>query len=114
MIIRRIEEFTRGWLVGDFEPSILKTKDFEVGVLTHKKGEEWPRHVHKHAVEYNVLLSGSMMVQAGRDNEWDKLIEGDVFIIDKNEPCFPVFLEDCKVLVIKVPSVIGDKTIVEV
>ena len=36
----------RGWFIGDFEPSVLKTKDFEVGVLVHPKGEKWPAHFH--------------------------------------------------------------------
>ena len=52
----------RGWLIGDFEPSALKTKDFEVGVLTHLKDEQWPAHYHPLGTEYNVLLEGSMKV----------------------------------------------------
>lgn len=28
---------TKGWFVGDFEPSILKTKNCEVGVKSYKK-----------------------------------------------------------------------------
>ena len=103
MIIKRIEDFYRGWLIGDFEPSLIRTKDFEVGVLTHKKGEYWPKHYHKLADEYNVLLEGKMSVNG------QNLNKGDVFIIEKNEVSEPVFLEDCTVLVIKVPSVIGDK-----
>jgi len=34
-----MSDMHRGWYIGDFTPSIIKTKDFEVGYLTHKKGE---------------------------------------------------------------------------
>lgn len=99
----KLEEFKRGWIIGNFEPSIIKTEQFEVGVLTHKKGEVWPKHYHVIAVEYNVLLEGKMKIA-------DKILEkNDVFVFEKNEIADPVFLEDCKVLCVKVPSVIGDK-----
>ena len=103
MIIKRLEDFTRGWLMGDFEPSLIRTKDFEVGILTHTKGEVWPKHYHKLADEYNVLVKGKMTVNG------IELNTGDVFIIEKNEVSEPKFLEDCTVLVIKIPSIIGDK-----
>jgi len=45
-----------GWFIGDFEPSVLRTSDFEVCYKEHKKGEDWPRHYHKEATEYNLLL----------------------------------------------------------
>ena len=103
MIIKRLEDFTRGWFMGDFEPSLIRTKDFEVGILTHTKGEVWPKHYHKLADEYNVLVKGKMTVNG------TELNTGDVFIIEKNEVSEPKFLEDCTVLVIKIPSIIGDK-----
>ena len=97
---------TRGWFIGDFEPSLLKTKDFEVGILTHKKGEEWPKHYHKIATEYTVLISGSMTICG-------ELIEtGTIFILEPNEIADPVFHEDCTVVVVKTPSVVGDKYVV--
>jgi len=98
-----LKDFTRGWIIGDFDPSILRTKDFEVGVLTHTKGEFWSPHYHKIAQEINVLLSGSMSCNG-------KLFApGDIFVFDQGEVCSPIFHEDCKILVVKIPSVIGDK-----
>lgn len=93
----------RGWFIGSFEPSILKTNDFEVGVVTHKKNEHWEEHYHKISTEYNVLLKGEMTINGIR------LTEGDIFAIEPNESALPVFIEDCSILCIKVPSVIGDK-----
>ena len=106
MLTQKISEMTRGWFIGDFEPSVLKTKEFEVGVLTHKKGEQCPKHYHKVATEVTLLLSGSMTICG-------QLIEaGTIFTIEPNEIADPVFHEDCTVLVIKTPSVIGDKYVV--
>lgn len=103
MIKRRIEEFTRGWIIGDFEPSILKTKDFEVALLTHKKGEVWAKHYHKIGTEHNVLISGSMSI-------CDTLMEpGDVFTFNPGDVADPIFHEDCKILCVKTPSIPGDK-----
>ncbi len=103
MQIRSLKDFVRGWFIGNFEPSVLKAKDFEVGVLTHPKGENWPRHYHKIATEINVLLEGSMTIN-------NTIIETNtVFTIEPNESTKAEFLTDCKVLCIKVPSVPGDK-----
>jgi quercetin dioxygenase-like cupin family protein len=100
---RQLSEMIRGWFIGDFEPSILRTKDFEVGVLFHPKGQIWPAHLHKIATEYNVLINGKMCLNG-------VFIEkGDIFVIDKGEVAVPEYLEDCTVLCIKVPSVVGDK-----
>jgi len=103
MKLFNISNMTRGWIVGDFDPSILRTKDFEVGLLTHKKGEVWPKHYHALATEYNVLIEGSMTVQNTLINP------GDIFIFDPMEIADPVFHEDCRLLCIKVPSVPKDK-----
>ena len=107
----RIEDFHRGWFIGDFEPSILRTKDFEVGLLTHSKGEYWEPHFHKEAIEYNVLISGEMTI-VHEDDSFTHLKPGDVFAFEKGEVSAPHFHEDCKILVVKVPSVKGDKYVV--
>jgi hypothetical protein len=99
----RIENFLRGWFIGDFCPSVLKTKDFEVGVLTHYKNENWPEHYQKIATEFNVLISGSLSI----NNE--TFIPGDIFIIKPGEIIKPIFNEDCIVVCIKVPSIPNDK-----
>jgi quercetin dioxygenase-like cupin family protein len=103
MIKRRIEEFTRGWIIGDFEPSLLRTKDFEVALLTHKQGEVWPKHYHKIGTEYNVLISGSMTVDG------TLMQAGDVFVFNPNDVADPVFHQDCTILCVKTPSIPGDK-----
>ena len=104
----KIATFKRGWFIGNFEPSVLKTEAFEVGLLSHHKGEYWAPHYHKEATEYNVLISGKMAIHFD-DGYVEQINAGDVFIFEKGEVSRPEFLEDCKVLVVKVPSIIGDK-----
>jgi hypothetical protein len=99
----RLEDMKRGWLIGDFSPSILRTSAFEVAYLNHKKDEVWAPHVHMIADEYNVLICGSMKL----NNE--ELSQGDIFIIKKGMLVKPTFYEDCEILCIKVPSIPTDK-----
>lgn len=106
MKVGRITDFYRGWVIGDFEPSLLKTKDFEIGILHHPKGEKWAAHYHKVATEYNILISGSMRLC---DVE---LVAGDTFVIEPNEIADPIFHEDCTIVCIKTPSNTKDKYLV--
>ena len=103
MKIQKINAMWRGWFIGDFEPTALKTKDFEVGLLTHKKGEFWRAHYHKIATEINVLVSGSMTI-SGKD-----IFPGDIFVLEPHEIAEPLFHEDCVIVCIKTPSIPGDK-----
>lgn len=103
MNVSKISDYVRGWFIGDFDPTVFRTKDFEVGVLTHLKGEKWPPHYHKESIEYNVLVSGKMMVQG------KELNSGDVFVFERGEIANPIFLEDCTVVCVKVPSIPSDK-----
>jgi len=97
------KNYTGGWFIGDFSPVSYKTSDFEIGYKIHLKGEKWPIHFHKIAKEINYLIKGKMIIQNR------ELIEGDVFIIHPNEIADPVFLEDCELIVVKIPSVKNDK-----
>ena len=57
--------------------------------------------------EYNYLISGRMIINNTEINA------GTIFSFQRGEIADPVFLEDCIVVVVKVPSIPGDKTIIE-
>jgi len=99
-------DYTRGWLIGNFEPSIIKTTEYELGILRHKKDEKWAFHYHVETKEINILLKGKMIINNVLINE------KTVFIFEKNMISCPLFLEDCVVLCIKLPSLPGDKVII--
>lgn len=92
-----------GWYIGDFTPSVFRTKEFEVCVKHHPKDEDWPDHYHAEAIEINYLISGMMQVN-------DMYIgPGAIFVFEPFEVARPRFISDCVVVVVKVPSIPGDK-----
>ena len=92
-----------GWFVGNFEPSAHRTISCEVCYKIHAKGEKWDIHYHKLATEINYLIRGTMTIGG------QTLCAGDIFTIAPNEIADPEFLEDCELIVVKLPSVKGDK-----
>lgn len=98
-----VDDFKGGWFIGDFEPTVLKTKDFEVAFKEHHAGEYWAAHYHLVSDEINYLISGEMEINGTR------LVGPVVFRIGKGEISRPVFITDVKLIVVKVPSIPGDK-----
>lgn len=108
MIEYNIDQFKLGWFIGDFEPSILRTKDFEVAYRVQKKDEYHAPHVHPIGVEYNYLIKGQMTIN-GR-----KFVGPTVFVIEAGEECYPVMDTDCELIIVKTPSLPNDKVLLEV
>lgn len=98
-----MKDMKGGWFVGDFEPSSHKTRDFEVCYKVHNKGDIWPIHYHKVAYEINYLIRGKMIV-SGKE-----LLAGQIFVFEPGEVADPKFLTDCELIVVKTPSIVGDK-----
>ncbi len=96
-----------GWFVGNFEPSAFKTASAEVCYKIHPKGEKWDKHYHRIATEINLMVRGKISING------EIFKPGEIFLIEPNEIVSPEFLEDCELVVVKVPSVSGDKYVVE-
>ena len=106
MKLFKIEDFKGGWFIGDFEPTAYRTAACEVCRKLHHKGEKWDKHFHRVATEINCIISGTMTLK-------DTLLQtGDVFVLEPNEIADPEFLSDCLLIVVKVPSIPGDKYVV--
>jgi mannose-6-phosphate isomerase-like protein (cupin superfamily) len=101
--ISSLKDMKRGWFLGDFLPCAYSSKEVEVGILEHKKGEEWPAHIHKRGDEINVLLSGSMQINT------QPISAGQVFVIPKGHLTKATFFEDCRIVCVKLPSDTRDK-----
>jgi quercetin dioxygenase-like cupin family protein len=102
----KLNNFIKGWLVGDFEPALFKSKDVEVGVKYYKAGDKEENHYHKIATEYSIVLYGAIRML----NQTFK--EGDIVTVLPNIQNQFECIEDACVMIIKTPSVIGDKYIV--
>lgn len=96
-------QFKGGWFVGDFEPSAYRTSACEVSYKTHHAGEYWAPHYHEIGDEINYLMSGTMEING------ERLEAPVVFVIGKGEISRPVFITDVALIVVKLPSVPGDK-----
>lgn len=103
MHIERLEQFTKGWVVGDFEPSIIRTSDVEVSVRYYKAGDSEAEHVHKIAKEITIVVSGVFEMNGV------VLEAGDIVTLEPGESAAFKCIEDGANTVIKMPSVIGDK-----
>ncbi len=107
MKIQKLSDMKCGWFIGDFEPCVLRTKDFEVAVHRHKAGEFHASHVHNFSTEYNCLIQGKMSLNG------ISLNAGDIFTIDMGEEARDIiFQEDCVLVVVKTPSIPSDKQLI--
>lgn len=102
----QLKDFTRGWIIGDFDPSIMRTKDFELMIRHYKTGDTEQKHVHKIADEITVIVSGTFKMNG------EILTAGDIVHLAPGEPADFECIEDGATTVIKTPSVIGDKYLV--
>ncbi len=107
MKIQRLKDFTRGWLVGDFEPSVLKTDKFEFGIKKYQTGDEEERHYHAIAKEISVIITGKFYMNS------DVLSEGDIVLLEPGESSKFKCLESGYTAVIKTPSARNDKYIIQ-
>lgn len=94
-----------GWFIGDFEPSLFKTNNFEISVKKYKKGEYERSHYHKIATEFTVITSGRVKMNGVEYKD------GDIIKIYPNESTDFLVLEDTITTVVKIPSVKNDKYI---
>ena len=102
----RLDNFVKGWVVGNFEPTLFQTDDFEVAVKNYKAGDYEEKHYHKVATEWTIISKGRVLMNGVEYSE------GDVITIEPNEATDFKVLEDTTTTVIKIPCAKGDKYLV--
>ena len=107
MKVNKLNDMFKGWVVGNFEPSLFKTDDFEVAVKTYKKGDYEAKHYHKVATEITIISKGRVLM----NNELYE--EGDIITMEPGEATDFRATNDVITTVIKFPCVNDDKYIVE-
>ncbi len=75
----RLEAMTKGWFVGDFSPTLHRTRDIEVAVKHYRAGDHEPAHYHKIAREFTAVISGRVRMS---DREFGP---GDIIEIEPGE-----------------------------
>lgn len=105
MEVHKIKNMFKGWFIGNFEPSLFKTNDVEVGLKEYSAGASEDKHYHKIATEYTVIVSGEVEMNGIR------YAEGDIIVIHPNESTDFKALTNVKTLVVKLPGASNDKYI---
>jgi quercetin dioxygenase-like cupin family protein len=101
--VATLADMKGGWFAGDFEPTLLKTPAFEAACKYYAAGAREARHVHRVATEITLIASGSVMMNG-------RIVKaGELVVLEPNEPADFAALEDTITMVVKVPSVAGDK-----
>ena len=101
-----LKDFTRGWLVGDFEPSIINTDQFEFGIKEYQTGDQEDEHYHAIARELSVVISGHFEMNG------QELGPGDIVLLEPGEGAKFRCLESGGNAIIKMPSVKNDKFVI--
>lgn len=94
---------TNGWFVGDFAPTALETSAAEVAVKPYSAGACEARHVHKVATEVTLILNGEVEMSGVRYKS------GDIIVLAPGEATDFKAITDVITVVVKLPSVKGDK-----
>jgi quercetin dioxygenase-like cupin family protein len=102
----KIEDFVKGWIIGDFLPSLYKNSQFEVAVKFFKQGEREPSHKQLTATEVTVVVEGEIRLG---DCTFKR---GDVISIPPHEVADFESLTDSSLMCIKFPSLPNDKVVV--
>lgn len=104
MKIAKLEDMIKGWFVGNFEPTLLRTNDVEVAVKSYKKGDYEEKHYHKIATELTVITRGRVKMNG------IEYKEGDIIVMEPGEATDFECLEDgSQNVVVKIPGANNDK-----
>ena len=103
MKVSSLDDMKGGWFIGDFEPTCWRTRDFEVTCKHYEAGDVEARHVHRIATEITLIVLGQAMMNG------QIFSTGDIIRLEPGEPTDFQALEDTITVVVKVPSVVGDK-----
>ena len=103
MNTRRLDEMVGGWMVGDFEPSCYRTTACEVACKHYQAGDREPAHVHRIASELTLIVAGDVRMN-GR-----QFTAGDIVRLEPGEATDFEALTAVTTVVVKLPSVRGDK-----
>ena len=106
MKIAMLSHFIRGWFIGNFEPSLYKTNEVEVGYRTFKSNDTEQKHFHKIATEINLVTKGVILMNGV------VFRQGSIVTLEPNEVANFRVIEDTEMVVVKLPGANNDKYIV--
>ena len=103
MKISKLDDMIKGWFVGNFDPTLIKTNEVEVAVKKYKAGDSEDTHYHKIATEITVVVSGRIRMNG------KEYVAGDIIVMEPGEATDFEALEDTSCTVVKYPGANNDK-----
>ena len=103
MRTEKLENMTKGWFVGNFEPTLYRTNEVEAAVKKYDAGDYEKKHYHKIATEITVITKGIVRMN-GRE-----YTAGDIIIMEPAEVTDFYAVTDSENVVIKIPGANNDK-----
>jgi hypothetical protein len=100
-----LKEFIKGWFVGNFDPSLIKTNDVEIAIKKYKAGDCESSHYHKLATEITAIVSGEVEMNGV------KYSSDDIIVIEPYDRTDFKCLTDVVTVVVKYPGANDDKYI---
>lgn len=101
-----LDDFTKGWFIGSFEPTLRDTEQFECGIKRYRAGDKESFHMHKIATEFTIIIDGLVKMN-------DKIYDMNTIIeIAPGEITDFEALTDVTTCVVKVPGAKNDKYII--
>jgi hypothetical protein len=99
----KLSDFVKGWFVGEFDPTLHKTPDVEVGIKYYRKGDREVSHHHNIATELTAVVSGRVYMLG------HEFCAGDIVKIRPGTSTEFEALEDSVTVVVKHPGARDDK-----
>lgn len=99
----KLSEMTKGWFVGNFDPTLHRTGDVEIAVKKYVAGDYEATHYHKVATEITVIVSGTVEMNGVRHEA------GDIIVVEPGETTDFLAVTDATNAVVKLPGASNDK-----
>lgn len=108
MKLLQLTKYWNGWVAGEFEDSLIKTKDMEVSIRRYSAGDSEKRHIHPIAIEFTIIVSGKVRMNGV------EFFRDDIVVIEPGESTDFYAVSDAVTVCLKSPSLPGtDKVFVE-
>jgi len=102
----KLADMKGGWFVGAFSPVALSSEACEVACKHYRAGDHEPSHLHQIATEVTLIAAGRVRMNGVEH------AAGDIILIRPGEATDFHALEPSTTMVVKIPSVPGDKYMV--
>jgi len=96
-----LNDFVKGWFIGNFKPTLFDTNDFEIAVKRYKVGDIEHSHHHKVSTEFTVIVEGVVKM----NDLYFKV--NDIIKISPNEKTDFNCLTDVITVVVKTPACVN-------